>query len=346
MIGVWSLKTHGDPLGKLRLFITQLWSETSLDGMLVIADGENEVHSIPRYITDVNIVKKINPFKPLMEINAARLIPELLALHPREKIGALLRPCEIRALFQMARHASISLDNLLTISVDCLGTFPADEYQWRLKRIEDNNPASERKSTDRTNELAAEALKFARQGGIVPYRYRAACQVCASPATEHANINIHIFGLPVRQQLTIMVNEHAFMQHVRIETLLEKEADQELLTQRERLLSKINERHQRTMERVEEGLGSLLPADLDAFLSQIESCGECQICMDICPICSIDKPRRLASGQYERSDVLHWLISCVGCGMCEQSCPKHLPIYSIFAHIRRNIDLESGYPPG
>ncbi len=52
----------------------------------------------------------------------------------------------MRALTEMTKHASFNLDNLLTISVDCLGTLPADEYQWRLERLEKNLPADEMNS--------------------------------------------------------------------------------------------------------------------------------------------------------------------------------------------------------
>ena len=44
--------------------------------------------------------------------------------------------------------------------------------------------------------------------------------------------------------------------------------------------------------RVDEGLGGLLPADVDAVIRQLESCGDCQNCMDVCPICSVDRPER------------------------------------------------------
>jgi formate dehydrogenase subunit beta len=192
MSEVWSLETRGDPLGKLQGFIGKVWLEAGLDGMLVTVNEGDEVLTVPRYIADISYINQINPFKPLMEINAARLIPQLLVDHPDSKIAALLRPCEMRAFIEMTKHVSLRVDNLLTISVDCLGTLPADEYQWRLERIGKNLPPEGERPTESNDELTAEALRFARQGGIVPYRYRSACQVCASPAAENADINIHI----------------------------------------------------------------------------------------------------------------------------------------------------------
>ena len=63
-------------------------------------------------------------------------------------------------------------------------------------------------------------------------------------------------------------------------------------------------------------------------------------CMDVCPICSVDKPRRTKDGRLVREDVANWLLSCAGCGMCEQSCPQHKPLSAVFSHIRKQIEAE------
>lgn len=342
----WSLETHGDPLGKVRDFIKQIWLEYGLIGMLVTLNGGNEAHATPRYVKEVTSIGEINPFKPLMEVNAARLIPGLIANDPQARIGALLRPCEMRALTEMTKHTAFSTDHLLTISVDCLGTLPTDEYQWRLERVEKNLPAYEVDVSETSDELAREALKFARQGGIIPYRYRSACQVCTSPAANQAKINIHILGLPVRQKMLVSVSDPQVAETVHIDKLTDGPADNDLSVQHERILSKMSERHHRTMERLNEGLGGLLPVDVDAVIRLLESCGECQNCMDVCPICSVDRPACDAGGHYDRSTVMRWLVSCAGCGMCEQSCPNHLPIAALFAYIRQQLSQQWEYVPG
>jgi formate dehydrogenase subunit beta len=246
----------------------------------------------------------------------------------------------------MNKHKSINLRDLLTICVDCLGTLPADEYQWRLERMGKSLPKQESNTTESADDLAKEALKFARQGGIVPYRYRSACQVCTSPAAEHADINIHILGLPVRQQMLVLVNDPALELRLHIETLVAGNADQAIILQHDRVVSRMSERHLRTMERIKEGLGGFLPADVDAVIGQLENCGECQNCLNVCPICSVDRPVRSSDGHYDRTAVMRWLVSCAGCGMCEQSCPSHFPISTIFAHIRQQLDQEWDYVPG
>jgi Fe-S oxidoreductase len=36
-------------------------------------------------------------------------------------------------------------------------------------------------------------------------------------------------------------------------------------------------------------------------------------------------------------EVYRWLAACVVCGMCEQACPKHLPLAAIHSHIRKEL---------
>jgi formate dehydrogenase subunit beta len=341
-----ALNTQGDPLGTLRNFVKGIWSESDLDGMLVTTNKGGKARTLPHYVVDAEQINDVNPFQPLMELNIARLIPGILAQYPGVKIATMLRPCEMRALIEMTKHSSLKLDRLLTICVDCLGTLPADEYQWRLERLERSHLTKGDNLSTSYDDLAEEALAFARQGGIVPYRYRSACQVCNSPAAEHAQINIHILGLPARQQMLLSINGPGLVDTLHFEKLTSGSPDKTLVAQYECAVSKMSERHARTMERVNQGLGSLLPADIDAVIRQLESCGECQACLDVCPICSVDRPSRNADGHYDRAGVMRWLVSCAGCGMCEQSCPSHLPTSAIFAQIRQQLAQEWEYVPG
>jgi formate dehydrogenase (coenzyme F420) beta subunit len=319
----WTYDTQGDPLTAVRRLVGAVWQEAGLEAMLVphIRLGDPEVH--PHWIENPAGLENINPFHPSMSVNAARLIPDLLRERPNARLGALLRPCEVRSLHSMSKRAALSIHNLVTISVDCLATFPAEDLDWRTSR----------KGT--TNEMYTESLRFARQGGVSAYRYRPACQVCSSQAAGQADFNIGVLGVPVRQHLLLQAPAEPrfpfpyerFASH----------AASNLLAQRERILERQNERHERTQARLLEGLAALLPHSLEQLADLLERCGLCQTCMENCPICSVAPPGRQPSGRYNLEDLACWIQSCSGCGMCEQSCPSHLPLGTIFTHLRSQI---------
>ncbi|MBC8509242.1 MAG: hypothetical protein H8D34_30690, partial [Chloroflexi bacterium] len=179
----WMIKTHGDPLGTVREFTKLVWKTFDLERMVVPTNGKAE-DTGPHFIDDSDGLEALSPCTPLMPINAAKLIPELLEKDSK-KIGAMLRPCEMRTLFEMTKQNGLNTDKLLTLSVDCLGTLPTDEYQWRV----------ERKGSPK--KLTQEALQFSRQGGIVRYRYRSACQVCISPQATKPPTKSTLLPYPV-----------------------------------------------------------------------------------------------------------------------------------------------------
>jgi ferredoxin len=314
------ISTRNDPLGTVRGVLQTLWTAANLRRVLLPLNGNADATG-PRIIETPEEIQLFNPFTPLMPINAAQLVPELLAQGGRA--AAVLRPCEMRTLEGMVKLDQLNIEKLLTISVDCLGTLPADEFEWRAQR----------KGSPRG--LAQEALQFARQGGIVPYRYRAACQICESPAAIQADINIGVLGLPVRQYLSISIQDEAITPTHSLGDLLP--LDDDLFSQHQRVAARLAERGQETRDRIFTGLGEMLPTNIDTLVEPLQGCGDCRACLDACPICTREFPRQDSAGEYVREDVMAWLVSCSGCGMCEQSCPKHLPLTIIFGHIRDQL---------
>ena len=333
MVTQWMTNTHGDPLGSLRDFTRKVWELADLSAMLVLINETQDATLQPAIIENSETLNQVNPFKPLMTLNSARLIPDLMNKFQNARIGALFRPCEMRALIEMSKHNSFNLDLVFTICVDCLGTLPLEEFRWQVQRKASNQ------------RLTEETLKFARQGGILAYRYRSACQMCPSPEALGADINIGIIGLPVRRYLLIEARNEMVAANLHLDSILDK-ADRELINQRKHVLSKLHQRNEHTFERVTHGIADSLPNDADGIAEQLDRCFPCQECMNNCPICAIEYPSQDANGRYDQSQIARWLISCVGCGMCEQACPQHLPLSAIFGYIRRQLTEAFDYTPG
>lgn len=312
----WMIQTHGDPLGALQKLVKDLWEQTDLDVMVVSPNGGGFVLETPDQL------EHLNPFRPLMKLNTARLVVDTAKKRLGKRVGAMLRPCEVRALNEMAARGAVKRGDVLAVCTDCLGTFPADEFEWRAERS--------------VKGLTKDTLQFAPQGGISAYRYRPACQMCAEPGAIEGDVNIGVFGLPVRQSMLVNAHDGSVV----LSSITNGLADDALVSKRVQTLAKISERHGHTRERVLKSLDENLPADLQELLLQFEACGDCQACMNVCPICSVDEPRKTADGRLVREDVVNWLLSCAGCGMCEQSCPQHQPLSAIFSHIREQIEAE------
>jgi formate dehydrogenase subunit beta len=326
----WIVETHGDPLASVRQLIISIWQQCQLDALLVAVNGRKKPQTQFIIATEPEHIDPINPFQPLMTTNAARLVPQLVQACPDAKMGIIFRPCEMRAFLEIARQDKFSVDQLLTICLDCLGTLPVDEYQWRAARK--GAPGG----------LTSEALQFARQGGIVPYRNRSACQTCLSPVATEADINIGVLGMPVRQYLYVSARNPAVARQLELPGAINDETGKVLFSQRQHTIAKLLGRRSRTREHLMRGLAETLPHDVEDVVAMFESCAACQACLDVCPICTVVYPRRNEEGRYRVEDISRWLVSCAGCGMCEQACPNHLPLSLIFTRIREALLSDAG----
>ena len=124
----WMIGTHGDPLGALQKFVKTLWEQTNIDVMVVAPNSNGFL------LESTDELERLNPFRPLMKLNTARLVVDTAKKRPGKRIGAMLRPCEMRALNEMAARGAVKRDDVLAVCTDCLGTFPADEFEWRTER--------------------------------------------------------------------------------------------------------------------------------------------------------------------------------------------------------------------
>jgi formate dehydrogenase subunit beta len=317
----WAVETHGNPLGWVTTLVESIWQEAGLDGLFVSGDTLEE-QSAPYYLVEQAAqLQHFNPFRPAMHFNSAHFVPGMLREHPVGRFGVLLRPCEIRALHQLESLDPFARERLITICVDCLGTFAAEDVEWRTER---------KGSADR---LAEDTLKYARQGGISVDRYRPACQVCCTPSAEGANFNIWVIGLPARQYILLNIPAEGDVDWFHPAGFQHIDADPDMIAMRQRVLERVNTRNHLTRERIVHEVVNLLPANIEAIAAELEACGDCRKCLDACPICSAMHVERGEDGHYSRHQIARWLARCAGCGMCEQACTKGIPLSAVFGAV-------------
>jgi len=321
----WMLHTRGDPLGVTRRLLRQVWINAAMQGMIMPVYQTETLQAAPQLVDQPQELASADPFVPFVPMNTARLVSQLIAQEPRSHYGAVLRSCEARALSCVAERDQLVLDNWLVISVDCLASFPVEEYEWRVDRA------------GRVDRLTREVLRFARQGGIAPYRYRRACQMCVSPLAQDADLSIGLLGLPIKDLILVTARDEAIAERLCLAEITDGPAPLSMLEQRQRLADRLCELHQEVRASMLAALAEELPQAPQELLAHLGKCAPCQLCLEVCPVYAGELSAGANGFGVLAEETRTWLASCVYCGMCEQACPRELPLTAI--HTRISLDM-------
>jgi formate dehydrogenase subunit beta len=271
---------------------------------------------------------------------------------PGSRVGVVLRPCELRALVELSKLKQADLGQLLTIGIDCAGTYESADWKgWMAsdaRAFEHHLDVTRRGSPDSPG---------------VPYRH--ACAICDTPSAWNADLSVHMIG--VEEGLLVEAPTPALL-----ETLgLAAGADAAAHTRAIENLRDV--RSARRRARLDE-VDALFRVDQEGqpgLVKSFEECQRCHNCTVACPICYCKEclfrtdnmryePRHYLDGSerkgaarlpgdtiaFQLTRLCHVSTSCVGCGLCTSACPADLPVDALFQAVARRTQRLFDYVPG
>jgi formate dehydrogenase (coenzyme F420) beta subunit len=325
----WRIKTNNQPLAASRRFLKSVWAEAKLNGMVLPVQQPDQYTIRSGFIESPDDLNTANPFAPLTLANAGKLVAELSRQRPGERFAAVMRACELRGLSELIKHESINIGNWLIIGVDCLACFPASDFAWRVQKAGGVEP------------LTDLVIRNARQGGISLSRFRLSCQMCSKPEPIQVDLCLGLLGLPVKESILVIPGNDSITDQLHLSMITDGLAPSDLVSQHDRVMTDLNGRRQHFRDRLINDLPADLPSTLDELTEFLKGCTPCQACITACPMYDVELAPLMANGAVTRDAVHRWLEMCADCGMCEQTCPKEIPLAAVMTRITHNLRSEA-----
>ena len=344
-----------DFLAAARQFLVDVLNSPSIDAVMVPLISEGGHSIMPELVTIPSRLEQADPLSPCFAMNAARLVSKLTRKPGNKKIAAVLRPCEVRALVELVKLKQARLDNLIVISMDCLGAYSNKDWT----RINASGPDNFTR-TFYEKQLTGKLPKDGESD------ITSACMACEYPVSDQADITFNFLGTDITREFHITGKSDAgetLIRELGLETAeLPRDRDARIEDLTRRRLAFRDDMFARTREAV---------APLDKLAVYFERCVNCYNCRVACPVCYcrecvfntdvfdhdpfqyMEKAQRSGSLRLP-SDTLffhitrmaHMSLSCVGCGQCSNACPNEIPVMEVFRLAGSAAQEGFGYFPG
>ncbi len=337
--------------------------------LTVKARGGNRYDGIPVLITDPQEVIGVAGALHCVSPNIARCLKQYLDGAANLKIAVVCKPCDAKAIIELAKRTQVNLDNLFLIGINCTGTLPSAKAKRMMAEefgldpsdvvgedIEDGKLTIVlRDGTEKEWDLA----ELEEKG----YGRRENCRRCETNIPTMADVACGKWGTKNNQTTFIEVcsdkGSGLIEEAVKAGVIsLEKADDAAVETRKKKDEAAIEAAHNWQEKDFARFRQMSSEERFDFWFGQFGQCIKCFGCRDACPICyckdcSLEANRGMVSAGEVPPDPLfpmvravHVMDSCVNCGQCQDACPMELPLSLLIFMLNRELAGIFKHEPG
>ncbi|MFO7677876.1 MAG: Coenzyme F420 hydrogenase/dehydrogenase, beta subunit C-terminal domain [Thermoplasmatota archaeon] len=341
---------NSDINSAINQLLKQLLETKKISAVLAPQNVPSKKVSFPVLISDPNKLDT-NIFAPVLPVSTAKMISKITKFQASEKpIAVILHPCQMKALIELVKLNQANLDNVITIGIDCPGTFSLNSYAGLAEK---SNPLEMiiddmQSNSEKTNKYL-----------------RSACLVCNEPVASNVDVNIGIFGMDIKKQVLLEAGSDAGKNLIKDIKLDDFKNGKKRNAFIEQLIEKQTKKLHDFIKQKISG------SNIEKITALFDTCVNCHNCMRVCPICYCREclfdssvfdaeaykylKKSESKGLYKMPDdsllfhlgrMNHMILSCVKCGLCEQACPMEIALMDVFIPTAENSQEEFGYHPG
>jgi len=331
-------------------------------------DG-NRYDGVPVLITDLTEIAETRGSLHCTSPNIARFLKEYLDGASSMKIAVVVKPCDAKAIIELAKREQINLDNLIIIGLNCTGTLPSAKAKMMLKEQFEAEPPDVVSEDIEDNELiirlkdGSERKKSLAELEEKGYGRRENCRRCETNIPAMADIACGKWGTTDKNSTFVEVCSEKGSQF--IEAAIEagfikvEQPTTDAIEIRKKKDEAARELAQQWQERDFATLEEMSRDEKFNYWSeQFSHCVKCYGCRDACPICYckhciLEADRGfITPGEvppnvmFPMVRITHVMDSCVNCGQCQDACTMELPLSRLIFLLSKTIGAIFKYEPG
>ena len=344
-----------DLLTSLKAFCVNLLAQEIISAILVPQRLPMKSMVMPTLVTDPTRLDGVDPLSPAFPMNGAKVLSKLTRRPSGGKIAAILRPCEIRAFIELVKLKQARTEDVVLISLDCLGAYGNTDY---LGFAGDDAEAA----TRRFYESVLDGKGAALEGADLT----SACQTCIASIPTSADIALGLWGVDTSSRIMVQGQTPTgdeLLRHLNLPA-------GEVPDGREAVLQQLHESRQAKREETFAATAAATDsiAKLSAYMANCVNCYNCRVA---CPVCYCKEcvfvtdvfnhepaqylrwaERKGAVKMptdtifYHLTRLTHMSTACVGCGQCSNACPNDIPVVELFQLVAHRTQQAFAYEAG
>jgi formate dehydrogenase subunit beta len=329
----------------------------------------NRYDAVPVVITDPAELAETGGSLHCASPNIARFLKEYLDGAFNQKTVAVAKPCDAKAIIELAKRNQINLDNLTVIGLNCTGTLPPAKAKALFKEAFEADPADVVGEDIEDNELiislkdGSQKKKDLAELEEKGQGRRENCRRCETNIPVMADIACGKWGTTDKNSTFIEVCSEKGAQFVEDAVaagyIKVEQPTADAVTAREKKDRAAVELAQQWQEKDFAALEEMSRDEKFNYWSeQFSHCIKCYGCRDACPICyckdcflEADRgfvpPGEVPPNiMFPMVRITHVMDSCVNCGQCQDACAMEIPIARLIFMLSKKIGATFKYEPG
>lgn len=306
----------------------------------VVIENQDQIDSIPLSQFSTYYLSGLNSVPKYIQQN----------LKNAGKIGVLAKPCDVRAMVELAKRKQINLDNLIILGEECQGKVSPKKVQKIL--VEENVDASKITGEMVEGNKYYITVEGRNKGYILGKKLdlEESCKRCGERKPTISDISFQVIKDDDKTKTLIHINSEKGLKIIKLSSseLNLEEVKREILDRVDRNMILSILRAERYKLKQFKNFDKISEVERYSYFKKLtENCRKCGNCIRACPICVcvdctvIKQRKEIEPTLYFLLRMGHMGKQCINCGNCDSACNFLDPGPSLLFH--RLSELSKNY---